>query len=86
MKENKTKPKLTDVLSFINKIEDPARKSDCITLLEIMKDISGDEPVMWGDSIIGFGKYRYTYASGRAGDWFRIGFSARKQNLTIYLY
>ena len=51
----------------------------------MMKEISGKEPKMWGDSIIGFGKYHYKYASGREGDWMRIAFSPRKQNLTLYI-
>ena len=50
-----------------------------------MKRLSGLEPTMWGDSIVGFGSYHYKYASGREGDWFRIGFSQRKQNFSVYL-
>jgi hypothetical protein len=50
-----------------------------------MRDITGDEPAMWGTSIIGFGSYRYKYASGREGEWFLTGFSPRKQNLTLYI-
>jgi hypothetical protein len=53
--------------------------------VEIMREITGAEPVMWGSSIVGFGRYHYTYASGRSGDWFLTGFSPRKQNLTLYL-
>jgi hypothetical protein len=51
----------------------------------MMKEITGEEPVMWGESIIGFGKYQYKYASGRQGEWFLAGFSPRKQNLTLYI-
>jgi len=50
-----------------------------------MKEVTGKEPEMWGDSIIGFGSYHYKYASGREGDWFVTGFSPRKQNLTLYI-
>jgi len=51
----------------------------------MMKEITGSEPVMWGDAIVGFGSYHYKYASGREGEWFLTGFSPRKQNLTIYV-
>ncbi len=50
-----------------------------------MKEITGEEPTLWGDSIVGFGRYHYTYESGREGDWFLTGFSPRKQNLTLYI-
>ena len=50
-----------------------------------MKQETGSEPIMWGDSIIGFGTYHYKYASGRDAEWFLTGFSPRKQNLTLYI-
>jgi hypothetical protein len=50
-----------------------------------MKEVTGEEPKMWGDSIVGFGAYHYKYASGREGDWFLAGFSPRQQNLTLYI-
>jgi hypothetical protein len=50
-----------------------------------MREVTGVEPVMWGDSIIGFGKYRYKYASGREAEWFLTGFAPRKQSLTLYI-
>jgi hypothetical protein len=50
-----------------------------------MEKLSGSKPKLWGDSIVGFGDYHYKYASGREGDWFQVGFSPRKQNLTIYV-
>ncbi len=50
-----------------------------------MREITGDEPAMWGPSMVGFGRYHYKYASGREGDWFVAGFSPRKQNLTLYI-
>jgi hypothetical protein len=51
----------------------------------MMEKLTGSKPKMWGESIVGFGDYRYKYASGREGDWFLAGFSPRKQNLTIYI-
>ena len=51
----------------------------------MMEKLSCSIPKMWGDSFVGFGDYHYKYASGREGDWFQVGFSPRKQNLTIYI-
>lgn len=85
MAENKTKPTTKSVPEFLGKIEDPKRKADSLTIAALMEKLSGSKPKMWGDSIVGFGNYHYTYASGREGDWFQVGFSPRKQNLTIYV-
>ncbi len=85
MSELKTKANAASVSQFINNIEDPQKKADCKKLLKMMKDITGAKPKMWGDSIVGFGTYSYTYASGRSGEWFLSGFAPRKQNLTIYV-
>ncbi len=54
-------------------------------MLALMKRVTGEEPVMWGDSIVGFGSYHYRYASGREGDWPLAGFSPRKRALTVYI-
>ncbi|HNP18839.1 MAG TPA: DUF1801 domain-containing protein [Fulvivirga sp.] len=85
MSENKTQPTNKSVIDFINSVENETKRDDCHTLLKIMKDITGHEPVMWGDSLIGFGNYHYKYASGREGDFFIAGFSPRKTALTIYI-
>lgn len=85
MAGNKTIPKEKSVENFIHSVEDPSKQEDCRILLHLMQEITGMEPVMWGESIVGFGEYHYTYASGREGDWFLAGFSPRKQNLTIYV-
>jgi hypothetical protein len=85
MAELKTKPTNANVLDFLNKTEDLERRKDCLTILELMKEASGVEPVMWGDSIVGFGLYRYTYKTGHSGEWPIIGFSPRKNDLTLYL-
>ena len=85
MAENKTKPTQHSVELFLEGIEDPGRRSDCKTIAALMQDLTGAEPKMWGESIVGFGDYHYRYASGREGDWFLAGFSPRKQNLTIYI-
>lgn len=85
MAEPKTKPKSTSVEAFLNKITDETKREDAFRILEMMKEISGEEPKMWGKSIVGFGFYHYKYASGREGDAPIIAFSPRKQDLTLYL-
>ena len=85
MAENKTKPTTKSVPGFLDSMDDPVRKKDCQTIAAIMEEQSGSKPKMWGDSMVGFGDYRYKYASGREGDWFLVGFSPRKQNLTLYI-
>jgi len=85
MAELKTKLNDKSVRDFLNTIENEQKRLDSFELLHIMEEISGQEAKMWGESIVGFGNYRYIYSSGKEMDWFSIGFSPRKQNLTIYL-
>jgi len=84
MAELKTKPTKADVEKFLKGIKDEKKREDSFKILKLMKQITKEEPAMWGSSIIGFGNYHYKYASGREGDWFLAGFSPRKQSLTIY--
>ncbi|MHA1988237.1 MAG: DUF1801 domain-containing protein [Promethearchaeota archaeon] len=85
MTELKTKPTKKSVDDFLEKVEHPTKQEDSYKILNLMKEVTEEEPIMWGDSIVGFGSYHYKYASGREGDWFLVGFSPRKQNLTVYL-
>lgn len=85
MTENKTKETKASVDKFINSIKDENVCKDCYTIIDLMKSVTKKEPIMWGSSIIGFDSYHYKYDSGREGDMCIIGFSPRKQNLTIYL-
>ena len=85
MAELKTKRNKGDVDTFLNSVSDEKKRQDSFTVLELMRQVTGEEPEMWGDSIVGFGSYHYKYASGREGDWFVTGFSPRKQNLTLYI-
>ena len=85
MAELKTQKNDGDVEVFLNNVAHDKRRADAFQVLELMKEVTGEAPKMWGDSIIGFGSYHYTYASGREGDWFLTGFSPRKQNLTLYI-
>ena len=85
MSELKTQPTKASVEKFINQVPDEARREDCRQVARIMEEITGEEPTMWGPSIVGFGTYHYKYASGREGDWPIAAFSPRKQDLTLYL-
>lgn len=85
MAELKTKMNDASVRAFLAGVEPESKREDCFRVLAIMKEIAGCEPKMWGDSIVGFGQIYYKYASGREGEWFQIGFSPRKQNLTLYV-
>ena len=85
MTELKTQKNDASVEDFLNGVSDERKRKDSFAILNLMRDITGDEPAMWGTSIIGFGSYRYQYASGREGEWFLTGFSPRKQNLTLYI-
>ena len=85
MSENKTVKNSASVEDFLNAVEHTTRKKDAFTLLEMMKKITGEPPVMWGDSIVGFGEYHYKYDSGREGDFLMIGFSPRKTSTTLYI-
>lgn len=85
MAEPKTRPNDQSVEAFLNGVEDEKKREDAFALLELMKEVMGEEPVMWGDSIVGFGSYHYRYASGREGDWPLTGFSPRKRDLTLYI-
>lgn len=85
MAENKTRQTAASVPAFLAAIPDGERLHDCRTLVKIMKAATGESPRMWGPSIVGFGQYNYKYESGRAGEWFIVGFSPRKQDLTLYI-
>jgi len=84
--EIKTRPTAASVDVFLNSVDGEQKRKDSFTLLEMMQQISGEQPKMWGGSIIGFGEKRYkSPTSGREVDWFLIGLSPRKANLTLYL-
>ena len=85
MSDLKTKRTDESVDAFLDSVVDESRRKDCRRVLEIMKRVTGEEPRMWGPSMIGFGTYHYRYASGREGDWFITGFSSRKNDLTLYI-
>ena len=82
---NKTVPTSLSPDALIRAVDDKEKQRDAIKLLEILKTVTGEDPVIWGSSIIGFGTYHYKYQSGREGDYFITGFSVRKNNLSIYI-
>jgi len=85
MAELKTKKTKASVAAFLDQISDDQRRKDCQRVLKIMKEATGEQPRMWGSSIVGFGAYKYRYASGHEGEWPIIGFSPRKNDLTLYI-
>lgn len=85
MAENKTKQTEASVEDFLGKIEDEKVRKDSEKISELMGKISGEPPKMWGESIVGFGYRNIKSKAGREVDWLEVGFSPRKQNLTLYL-
>ena len=85
MSEAKTQRNDADVDAFIEGVENQRRREDCRVVVDMLRRVSGLEPEMWGDNIIGFGSYDYVYASGHSGSWPRIGCSPRKQSMTLYI-
>ncbi len=85
MADNKTKPTTVEPEEFIASIEHEVRRADAETLKDLMAKVTGYEAKMWGPSIVGFGRYKYEYESGRSGEWMMVGFSPRKANQVLYL-
>ena len=84
--EIKTKPTTLSVEEFINGIADEQKRKDSLTILKWMEKAMKVKPIMWGSSMIGFGNVRYkSPGTGREVDWFKIGFSPRKANLSLHL-
>ena len=81
----KTKPTTASVADFIDAVDDAEKREDARAVAALMAEITGAPAQMWGTSIVGFGRYRYRYASGRKGEFFETGFSPRKQALTLYI-
>lgn len=83
--EPKTKPTKVVPKDFIASVADEQKRKDAEWVMSMMSEVTGEPPVIWGGSVIGFGNYHYVYASGREGDWMVTGFSPRKAALSIYL-
>ncbi len=85
MTVNKTRATSLSASDFVNSIENGRRREDARTLLSFFQDVTSYQPVMWGASIVGYGRYHYVYASGREGDFLATGFSPRKSALSLYI-
>ncbi|KND49282.1 MAG: hypothetical protein AB203_02705 [Parcubacteria bacterium C7867-008] len=84
MAELKTKLTKANVEKFLKTIKDEQKRKDCFVIAEIMERATKSKPEMWGASIVGFGRRKYTYANGKEGEWMVIGFAPRKQNIALY--
>lgn len=85
MAELKTRPTDASVADFIAAVENPTRRADARAVLEMLREVTGEAPVMWGPSIVGFGRYTYVNTTKKPADWPIIGFSPRKASLTVYI-
>jgi len=83
--ELKTRVNDASVMDFLKSVEDEQKRDDSLEIARIMEQVTKEKPKMWGPSIVGYGSYHYKGASGREGDWMLIGFSPRKQNITLYI-
>jgi hypothetical protein len=85
MAELKTQKNQGSIEDFLSSVENDTRREDSLEILKLMREITGDEGSMWGDSIVGFGDFSYTRSNNKEYQWFKTGFSPRKQNLTLYV-
>ena len=84
MAELKTKVNKASVEKFLGTIKDEQKRKDCSIISKIMGEATKSKPEMWGASVVGFGRRKYTYANGKEGEWMVIGFAPRKQNIALY--
>lgn len=82
---NTTAPTAVPVADFIAALDGPRRRAEAERLEALFRGVTGFRPVMWGPSIVGYGRYHYRYASGREGDWLATGFSPRKAAISVYV-
>lgn len=85
MADVKTKKNDASVEEFLAAIEPESKQADSRAIVALMKKVTGEDPAMWGGSIVGCGSYDYKYDSGREGKWMKVGFAPRKQTLTVYI-
>jgi hypothetical protein len=84
MAELKTKVNKASVKKFLSAITDEQKRADCSVISKIMEKATKSKPEMWGAAIVGFGRRKYVYANGKEGEWMKIGFAPRKQNIALY--
>lgn len=85
MAEPKTRPTAIKAKDWLATVADEARRKDCARLIQLMKRATGEPPVLWGGSIVGFGRYLATYATGKTLDWPLVAFASRKTGLVLYI-
>ena len=85
MAELKTQRNDQNIERFLDSVEHPTRRQDSFEVLSLMREITGDQGSMWGDSIVGFGDFSYTNTTKKEYKWFKTGFSPRKQSMTLYI-
>jgi hypothetical protein len=85
MPEPKTQPTRASVAAFLNAVDDPQRRKDAKALDRLLREVTGCRPVLWGESLVGYGSYAYVYPSGHSGVSFLAGFSPRKAHLVVYV-
>jgi hypothetical protein len=85
MAELKTKATTQSVADYLMQITDEKVRTDCETICKLTEEVAKTKAKMWGNAIIGVGDYKYFYKSGRSGDWFMMGFSPRKANISLYI-
>jgi hypothetical protein len=79
-----TQPGSGDVRAYLDSVPDERRRADALAALDLLREVTGEEPVMWGSSMVGFGTQRYTTADGKEREWFAVGLAPRKASLTFY--
>lgn len=82
--DRKTRPTNADVTAFLDAVPDPRRRADALDALDLIGEVTGAEPRMWGPSMIGFGRQPYRTADGKEREWFAVGLAPRKAALTLY--
>lgn len=85
MAQPKTQRTRASVAEFLNGVGDRQQRADCRVIGRMMREATGCRPRMWGPAMVGYGSYRYTYASGREGEWFECGYSPRARNISVYI-
>lgn len=85
MAQNKTQPGSASVAAYLEAVDHPRRREDAMVLDRLFQEVTGFQPRMWGDTIIGYGRYDYTYESGRSGSFLATGFAPRKANMVVYV-
>ncbi|WP_323769975.1 DUF1801 domain-containing protein [Antarctobacter sp.] len=85
MADQKTQPSAASVADYLAGVDPPRRRDDALVLDRLFREVTGWNPVLWGGSMVGYGRYAYTYASGHSGQSLATGFAPRKANMVVYI-